>query len=635
MKIELKQPYKSIEVLTAEEFPDFAILIGRNGAGKSQLLTALKEGQAVIPGINVDEIELYDMHNFRTPNANQANRNANRFARITADAFLLSHDGRLPLVEVAANIFDAVRGEIENESGAGARNDFERELREEIRILPDFDVFAVREPRSLYHTGLSDRVIGPLMPEETGRRRSGSPDQPNNRFNNNRAALLSTAMKLNAKLPHELTRDDIMGAAHYEGDILLNIVSEVFTAYRVEEFIWAHKQIETELVGFPELISRYRSMYHPPWETLRGILEQMRDAAGEDGLFDFDFSDPDGYELSISNYEEFIFKSEMTNRTTGAKYELDSLSSGERVLMALCLASFNRYLGRRLPQLLLLDELDAVLHPSMVAALVRTLKTSFLPRGTKVLMTSHSAMTVAALDENDIFRMVRTGNHVGIWRTTKPEAINELSGGLATVDVGLRIASYDEAKVVILTEGHNAKHLKKWAELNFPEDVRVFEGLEQHSNDDQLLAYGRMLAKMDTNTHFVVVWDCDAVQKARTLRRELPEDAKITPYAFKKRADNTIAQSGIENNYDEEILEPYSTTTTRSDGTVLGRGFQNNRKTEFANHVLESGTTEYFNNFQGLYDIVSGILGEVDKPACLSPDPPKEGVGKEGVGSVS
>ena len=68
MNIKLKEPYRSIEVLTAAEVPDFAILIGRNGAGKSQLLTAIKEGQAVIPGINVDEIELYDMHNFHTPN---------------------------------------------------------------------------------------------------------------------------------------------------------------------------------------------------------------------------------------------------------------------------------------------------------------------------------------------------------------------------------------------------------------------------------------------------------------------------------------------------------------------------------------------------------------------------------------
>ena len=141
-------------------------------------------------------------------------------------------------------------------------------------------------------------------------------------------------------------------------------------------------------------------------------------------------------------------------------------------------------------------------------------------------------MTVPALDEDDIFRVVRTGDSVKVCRTTKSEAINELSEGLATVDVGLRIAAYDGAKVTILTEGHNAKHLKRWVELNFPEDVHFFEGLESYSSDSQLLTYGRLLGRVNTNTHFVVVWDCDAAGKAEALRGELPSGAKVTPFAF-------------------------------------------------------------------------------------------------------
>ena len=113
---------------------------------------------------------------------------------------------------------------------------------------------------------------------------------------------------------------------------------------------------------------------------------------------------------------------------------------------------------------------------------------------------------------------------------------------------------------------------------------------------------------MNTNTHFVVVWDCDAANKAETLREDLPGAAKVTPYAFPKRPENTIAERGIENNYDEDILEPYSTKTTRSDGTLVSRAFDGNRKTEFADHVLREGTPQYFTNFQELCVIVSGIL---------------------------
>ena len=612
MRIELKQPYKSIATLSTEVLPDFAILIGRNGAGKTQLLDALKEGAATIPDVGIDEIEKYDMVNFGSPNTGAANRHINQFAQMTADAYLLSPPGGKPPIEIAAVIFDHFAGEIERDSDSQAREDFERDLKNDIQQLPDFAVFAAdaADNRGPSYKGmLYGRVLVPLIPENIRRRGRGSSGQPKNSFNGNQAALLSAAMKLTGGLPHELTRDDIMRASHYEGDILSNSVSAVFAAYKVEQFIWAHKRIETECVGFAELIAEYRTKYPPPWETLREILSAMRDATGEDGLFDFDFSDPDDYELHMGNYEQFSFKAEMTNRTTGAQYELDSLSSGEKILMALCLVSFNQYLGRRLPKLLLLDELDAVLHPSMVAALVRTLKTLFVPKGTKVLMTSHSAMTVAALDEADIFRVARTGGCVEVSRTTKSEAVNELSEGLATVDVGLRIAAFDGAKVTILTEGHNAKHLKKWAQLYFPEDVHVFEGLESYSNDSQLLTYGQLLGRMNTNTHFVIVWDCDAAKRAETLRQELSDAAKVTPFAFQRRQENSIADRGIENNYDAEILECYSTTTRRSDGTLLARGFQNDRKTEFANHVLQQGTPEYFTHFQELHEIVSGILG--------------------------
>ena len=612
MRIELRQQYKSIAHLTTEELLDFAIIIGRNGAGKTQLLGALKDGVAVIPGIGVDEIESYDMVSFHPPNTNRADRQVNQFAQATADAYLSPPSGQPP-IETAEAIFEQFVSDIERDSWTQVRDDFERNLRDEIRRLPDFAVFAVDSQESSYKKTLYDRVLAPLNRVDTGRQRGRSSNQSNSSFNGNQAALLSAAMKLTGKTPHELTRGDIMRASHSEGETMANSISEVFTAYKVDQFIWAHKRIETEHVRFDELINEYRTKNPPPWETLRKILSEMRVAAGDEGLFNFDFSDPDGFDLRVENYERFSFTAVMTNRTTSAQYNLDSLSSGENILMALCLVSFNQYLGRRPPKLLLLDELDAMLHPSMVAALVRTLKTLFVSQGTKVLMTSHSAMTAAALDEDDIFRVVRTGGSLKVSRTTKSEAINELSEGLATVDVGLKIAAYDGAKVTILTEGHNAKHLKRWVMLNFSRDVHVFEELEQHTNDQQLLEYGRLLGKMNLNTHFVIVWDCDAARKADALRSELPGGSKVTPFAFARR-DNTIALNGIENNYDEETLEPYSTTTTGNDGTLLSRGFQSNRKSEFANHVLQHGTSQYFTHFQELYDIVSETLGPPVQP---------------------
>ena len=113
---------------------------------------------------------------------------------------------------------------------------------------------------------------------------------------------------------------------------------------------------------------------------------------------------------------------------------------------------------------------------------------------------------------------------------------------------------------------------------------------------------------MNTNTHFVVVWDCDAADKAETLRGELPTAAKVTPFAFARRQGNTIARNGIENNYDEEILKPFSFEKVDYSGKSLGREFPADRKTKFASHVLREGTPEHFTHFHDLHSVVSGIL---------------------------
>ena len=609
MRIELERPHKSIETLSTEELPEFGILIGRNGAGKTQLLDALKEGYAKVPGIEQDDIERYDMASFGSPNSNIGSRNFNNFARFTADAYLLARSSGPALIETAESIFEQFAEEVERESGVQGREEFARNLRDEIRQLRDFTVFPPKKNRaSPYKNAFYEQVMAPLGSGKSRNQRRGESSLSKNSFNLSQQALLSTAMKLSDKLPHELTRDDIMSASLYEGHTLANSISEVFAAYKVDQFLSAHRRVESEPISFPQLVAEYRDKYSPPWDALRDILSGMREAAGDDGLFNFDFSDPDREQLNMNNHGRFSFKAEMTNRTTGAQYDLDSLSSGERVLMALCLSSFNQHLGRRRPKLLLLDELDAVLHPSMIEALVSTLKSLFVQHGTKVLMTSHSPMTVAVLDETDIFRVVRKDGHVNISRTTKSEAIAELSEGLATVDAGLRIAAYDKAKVTILTEGYNTRHIKKWVQLNFPQDVHVFEELPQHSSDSQLLAYGRLLGRMNTNTHFVIVWDCDAADKAEALRSELTGDARVTPFAFKRRQDNKITRRGIENNYDESILEPFSTKTLDHKDNLLKWNFRTNRKTEFADHILKHGTHADFTHFRGLHDVVTSIL---------------------------
>ena len=614
MKIELRRSYLSITELECPELPDIAVLTGQNGAGKTQLLEALEGGEAAVPGIGRNSIELYDLASFQ-PNSFTGNASIT-LARATAEHYLESHEGK-PLIDVAREIYQQFKTRHENLLGKDERDAFERDLRRRILRVPDFSSFPTGHSKGAdtYENSLRDHVWVPL--KERARETWSSGNRQRDGFRGDPTALITLAMKQSRKLPHEVTREDMSRAALFAGNVIANRISQVFSEYKRRQYEWAHTQFETRghAVSLDDVLAEYSKRYPPPWETLRDVIARMREVTGESCLFDFEFSDPAHISLGISNFREFKFGTEMTNMTTGEQYGVDSLSSGEKILMTLCLAAFNQRLGGRRPKLLLLDELDAMLHPTMIRALVEVLKSLFVEQGSKVVMTTHSPITLAALPEAEVFRLDREGTKVRLVSTSTAEAVEELSEGLATVDAGLRIAALaGDAEVTILTEGHNARHLQRWVELNFPKGVQLFDKLPAHTCDSQLFSYGLMLGAMQPETHFVVVWDCDASKRAQELAKLLPINAKVTPFAFRKR-DNRIAKGGIENNYDEEILAPYSVTTSDNDGRELNRNFNGRRKTEFAGHVRRNGDETYFRHFEDLRVVISGILSATGRSA--------------------
>ena len=598
MQISLARVHRSIKSLAPVELPDFAVLIGRNGVGKTQLLEALAKGAATASDIPASEVEMYDFASFSPGKSAKVAWDAVRFATSTADDYFTRlPNGKSPF-EHATEIY--ARTQIPS----AERHDFDIRLKRLIAQMPDFSQFpTVREPSDLarYTRDIVTSVIQPLRQNSGGHRESRNLRS----CEGNPATLVSLAIKLENKAPHEINREDIIRASHYEGGTISNEISQVFAGYKIDGFLWSHKHWETNRAAgnYDHLIARYQRENPPPWDSLRNALEEMREAAGDEGLFNFEFSDPANKSLSMSGFQRFTFQTVMTNRTTGASYDLDALSSGEKVLITLVLSSFNQHLGRRRPALLLLDELDAMLHPSMVSALVTVLKRLFVERGTKVLMTSHSHVTAALVNEDEIFRVTRNGGHVQVSPTTQTEGIDELSEGLAAIDTGLRILAFDEARVTILTEGDNALHLKKWAKLNFPDEVRVFEGLSAISSDSQLFAYGRFLARVNTNTHFLIVWDCDAAEKCVRLREELTATSKVTAFSFAHRP-NDIAPEGIENKYNVELLKQYATPIRGPDGSERYRI----SKKRLANHIYQNGKGEDFRHFGDLHDAVSEIL---------------------------
>ena len=540
---------------------------------------------------------MYDFASFAPGNSAAVSWDAVRFASSAADAYFTALPAGKSPSQVARDIYKRCAGPL----SLPDRNEFDDGLRRLVRQMPDFSTFpTVKEPSGLavYTRNIVQSVIKPVARASGGRRHSNDRG-----CQGNPAVLVSLAMKLTDKAPHEISRADIMQASNYEGGTISNVISEVFAAYKVDAFLWAHREWQVNGGQYDALIARYERENRPPWDRLRDALESMREAASDPTAFDFKFSDPSQVAVTLSNFANFRFQTKMTNRTTGASYNLDDLSSGEKVLMTLVLSSFNQLLGRRRPSLLLLDELDAMLHPSMMAALVAVMKNLFVEKGTRVLMTSHSPVTVAMVNEDEIFRVTRQDGVVRVIPTTRTDAVQDLSEGLATIDTGLRILAFDQAAVTILTEGDNALHLKRWAELYFPDDVRVFEGISALSSDSQLLAYGRFLSRATSNTQFLIVWDCDAADKCTRLQNELTPTSQVTALSLTAR-ENKITPKGIENKYEEDLLKEFAIPLRGADGKEIYRL----AKKRLANHIYQNGKSENFRHFGDLHAAVSAIL---------------------------
>lgn len=603
MHIRFVQPYLSIDNLRDTELADFTVLIGRNGVGKTQLLQAINQGNVAVDGVPSSQITLYDLDSFRPGDSKSVTWEQCTSAPLEADRYLRS--GNPAPAVTAKRILDDVAEEFSIVDEYKRRR-FEDELRAGIDILLGGGEFS----RSEFSDALRayNEKIGTVIGRVQRTRRNSA--------GNRLTGLIPTAMTLRRKLPHEIGREDILRSAVQGSDIIQNSLNHIFATYKVDQFVWAHTEGEHGQESFQALMSRYMEMIRPPWISLREKLDQMRDAAGNPELFNFEFSDPGGEEISFANHSRYSFATQLTNRTTGRSYSTKHLSSGEKILMTLCMASFNWSMGCRMPELVLLDEIDAMLHPSMVSVLVDSLKTLFVANETRVIVATQSVTTAAVLDDGEIYRLSRANKQIDIRPVTKSEAVSELSEGLATVDTGLRIALSDVARVTILTEGNNTRHLKKWASLYFPGDVGVFDDLTERTGASQLSLYGELLAKMQTNSHFLIVWDCDA----RKYAARFPDATNVTAFAFEER-ENRIAQKGIENKYEEDVLKPFTNVTTEaSTQKEISRTLGSNGKAKFAEFIFENGTERHFRHFDDLRGVVQEVLDRLgereEEEAC-------------------
>lgn len=157
----------------------------------------------------------------------------------------------------------------------------------------------------------------------------------------------------------------------------------------------------------------------PPWELLNEVLRNVLD-----GRYQFEvpvLSNIAGYNGKLIRVED------------GLTVQPAWLSSGEKVLMWLCLSMYTTDAGSAAqpPKLLLLDEPDSALHPQMVQKLHMVLKRIVDTFGCGILFTTHSPTSVALFNAGPIWQVAERS----IVEVEKDVAIADLLVGLDQVSI--------------------------------------------------------------------------------------------------------------------------------------------------------------------------------------------------------
>lgn len=116
----------------------------------------------------------------------------------------------------------------------------------------------------------------------------------------------------------------------------------------------------------------------------------------------YEVNNPEGDRLDSN----FVFK--LKDRAGGFEISSADLSTGEKVLMSLALAIYNTGGDLGKPDVLLIDEPDAGLHPSMSKMMVKVLKEHIVQENNiHTVISTHSPTTVIASEGIAIYQLIR------------------------------------------------------------------------------------------------------------------------------------------------------------------------------------------------------------------------------------
>lgn len=405
--------YKSITSLAVVDLPSFVVLTGRNGSGKTHLLEALRGGhvRTSLTGDHNAEVILYDWNSIIPKDTGIFHTHQHLTQQSNWFTQIRTHQDQA---------FPAIR---QQAIGLG--------------IPPEHcsTLYKIKK--------LSRSQIGQFIADEVAAEKA---------YNQIKQTLIANGQSISSNTLRHIGDESLKKlapeVARERPELFLETSESKF--FSDKRFLWG--EVDPFQQAFGRLFSTYRDIIHhndrlakyqppeedgqkfldneqfiaeygiPPWDFVNKILETCN--------LDFRVNTPPLHEISS-------FEPKLRKLSSDVEMRFNDLSSGEKVLMSFALCLYNasdRRQKKKFPKLLLLDEVDSPLHPSMVVSLLNTIQTVLVEgEGISVILTTHSPSTVALAPEESLYKM----NPVGpaIEKCSKGEALSILTTGVPTLSV--------------------------------------------------------------------------------------------------------------------------------------------------------------------------------------------------------
>ncbi len=417
MEIQFKQNHISIEQFDPVEVTDFVVLTGVNGSGKSHLLSAIEQRKVIISGMEHARIVHFNYETFRLEN--EPAFNAQQISSETNAAWQFYQN--------------KIRTNALNWKGSVDKDTYSTIKEECISKKKSFWCFGKEKVKN-YHQQAKNFF------------------SENNMKNNQQAQGIFSLVK---KIPFSIDEIELEEFTSqykpfaFKNDFLPiqlgKIIWDYYAKYERNQYYRYKNEKndgEYKILSDEEFINTHGEK---PWVLINKIMEKFN-------TLDYRVNTPEGMDY----FAQFQLKLLHTKKPN-VKLDFSSLSSGERILMALVASIYKSTSDNHFPDILLLDEVDASLHPSMMRNMLDVIQEIFLAEGVKVILVSHSPTTIALSPDESIFIMNKSGAN-RVEKRSKKEALSILTEGYATlndVEAGLSI-EYNLLQTnlpVLFTEG--------------------------------------------------------------------------------------------------------------------------------------------------------------------------------------